>query len=407
MALFTEKDGSLNLSAICYLLIGGRLLIIARQNSDLSLLLLGALLLAVAIGSGLKKRWALWLECVAILAGLGLIFATGFKSWWAILGCLPLGRLLWLRIRELRTPSGAPEKAEKPLVSLVLLLSQPRYLDDKILAQIVESAWGGNYSDPDEARRDGFVAGNDTVHLIKSPIGMFLINNFPTPYWRASETLADSIQELRVRKCLQDHKAWLSVDLMGSFVEDPTHAASYAAIVRLLYEIADESVLAILRPETGTISPWTDDVVEKLLRPSGEETFHQASGPPVIPITPDDPEMLAAVAEARERWPEFTHAFQNRAKGDPFFVKAPVESKGITEHIWIEVKDLDAETVHGTLGNEPVNLEGLKLGSRVGVPIADIGDWSFSTGEGKIQGLFSVKVVEKRMQQSKEERPAS
>jgi uncharacterized protein YegJ (DUF2314 family) len=114
--------------------------------------------------------------------------------------------------------------------------------------------------------------------------------------------------------------------------------------------------------------------------------------------------MKAAVAEARQRWPEFVAAFQSRA-GEYFSVKAPIRSAGNTEFIWIHVDALDGDTVRGRLGNDPVDLGHLKEGDAVSVPLGEVNDWAFLQA-GQPIGMFTVSVLQ-AVQNEAVESPAS
>ncbi|MEZ5299277.1 MAG: DUF2314 domain-containing protein [Verrucomicrobiales bacterium] len=283
---------------------------------------------------------------------------------------------------------GENDEEDTPMISLVLLLSEPKYLDEKVLGGILETAWGGDYTSGDEDRQDGFVVGGDGVpFLVKSPQGVFLIHNWPSRYPDISDETIEGWRELRTRKALEDHQAWLSVDLLNgasqAFSGEPRNPEDfYPAIIRLIVELADDKALALFRPETGQISVWSDDVFEKLVRPRGLSEFNQQDDP-VWRIESEDPQMEAAVAEAKRRWPEFAAAFAGRAEGDSFLVKAPVTAGGNTEFIWIDPIGMEPEVLHGRLLNQPVDLGDLREGSQVEVPVEDIIDWAFRVGEGR------------------------
>ena len=309
---------------------------------------------------------------------------------------------------ELGNPDGdggEEGEADKPMISIVLLLDSPRYLEDMVLAGIVEEAWGGDYTSGDEDAQDGFVVGEAPVYVIKCPHGIFMVNQFDRPYFDEVDEVAEEIGELRLRRAILEHQAWLSVDLMVPVDEDLPLEDFYPLIIRLIYELAGDDVLAVLRPETGQINVWDDEVLGALLKPDGIEQFNRVDPfVPVVPVADDDPAMKAAVAEARERWPEFAEAFAKRGNDDAFSVKAPVTVGGNTEFIWIEVTGLEPEYIHGKLGNEPVALEGLQLGSVVEVPVADLNDWFYAIGEAEPVGLFTVKVVQEAQDRFREER---
>lgn len=281
-----------------------------------------------------------------------------------------------------------------PMISLVLMLKSPRYMEAAVLAQIVESAWGGEYTSGDELMSTGFVVGEKPLFVIKCPFGLFMVNVFDAPYWNDPEDVADAFNDLRMKAAISEHTAWLSVDWMASTSEEMTPEVVYPAIARLLYELADEDVLLIHRPETRQINLWTDDVAELLLRPNGAEIFNTSLTNPVYRIQSTDKDMQKAVEEARRRWPEFVEAFSKRREGQVFIVKAPVTVGESTEYIWIKVIGLEPEFIHGHLANQPVSLGDLKKGSQVEVALTDLNDWAFEPHEGdELVGLFTQAVI--------------
>lgn len=402
MALFHKKNGELNFDAILWLFIGGLALRYGLKTPSPVLWALAAVSLSICAGKLWQKRWADWLALVMMggalgLAGFNLIY-QGF-SWsritFVLLSCLGLWNVWKDDIRH--SYDGEDDDTEnKPMISIALLLSKPRYLEDKVLAHIVESAWGGNYTQEDSPKQDGFVVGESPLYMIKSPMGMFVVHNFSRPYWDEVDKVAMDIPDLRLRKAVQEHQAWLSVDLLGSGDAESGQAASYAAIIRLIEALADETVLAVTRPATGQMCEWSDDVLEALLRPNGEASFHRSANIPIVEVSADDPAMKAAVAEARRCWPEFVSAFASRQPQDVFSVKAPVTRGETTEFIWLEVTGLEPDYIHGRLSNAPLALEGLKLGSQIEVPVSEINDWVCVTGDGGPKGGFTIQVVMSR-----------
>jgi uncharacterized protein YegJ (DUF2314 family) len=131
---------------------------------------------------------------------------------------------------------------------------------------------------------------------------------------------------------------------------------------------------------------------------SGErplDVFKSSAYVPVIRLTGDTDAMVAAVAEARRRWPEFVNAFLASDDRIGFSVKAPVTEGGNTEFIWINVKSVHGGQIHGLLANDPVSLGALKLGDFVSVEEAELNDWCYpapNDGERPI-GLFTLDAL--------------
>jgi uncharacterized protein YegJ (DUF2314 family) len=106
--------------------------------------------------------------------------------------------------------------------------------------------------------------------------------------------------------------------------------------------------------------------------------------------------MKAAVEEARCRWTEFVEAFENRQPDQLFSVKAPFSQGDECEFMWLNVSAIENDTIYGELGNDPVNLEGMKEGDRLHVKLSDLNDWIYLK-DGELHGGFTAKVLEERL----------
>jgi len=287
------------------------------------------------------------------------------------------------------TSEDEEEEDPQPLTSIVLLRSKTKLLDDKILLEAMRDAW-------DPARKLGeeefFAAGNDPLFIVKNLQGMWMVHNHPAPYFDDG-SVTDKIPDLRLRKAVKEHSAWLSVDLMHAFDESLPVDTFYPYIFALIRELADEDTLAILRPETGSINIWNEEVAATLGSAEPLEEFGTPVAP-VIQVSGHDPRMMAAIAEAREKFPVFREHWTARQDGDSFLAKASVTREGDGEIIWLEVIGVEPEFIHGTLANQPMNLEGLKQGDLVEVPLEDLYDWAIALkGSDEPLGIFTEKVV--------------
>lgn len=110
-------------------------------------------------------------------------------------------------------------------------------------------------------------------------------------------------------KAIEEHQAWLSVDLMSPNDEQPDLSAAYLKIGQAIAELADENTLAVLRPETLDINVWSPEVIERLTTPGAYEELSEFDNVPVVRIDNDDPALIEAVESAQRRWPEFRAAF--------------------------------------------------------------------------------------------------
>jgi uncharacterized protein YegJ (DUF2314 family) len=353
---------------------------------------LAGLVVVGAAGLWFNKQWARWLVIVLFLYYAGflavLLVIHPFK-WIGLLGICMALYSVWIVWKDF-APGKEDDSEDNPMISLVLLLREPRYLESVVLKQIVSAAWGGDYCKSEDEAEE-FVVGESPLFLIHSKDGIFTVNNFDQGYFSDLPAVLEDVHELRLRKALEEHKAWLSVDLMKGLGETSAPETYYPKIARLIAELGGPDCLAIFHPHSGKINVWNAELEEKLRGPNPLEEFSIPTNVPVVHIEDDDPRMLAAVEEARARWPEFVEAFKARA-GENFAIKAPITVEDSTEFIWIEVDGLEPEYIHGKLANDPVDLGDLKLGDRVEVPLKDLNDWAFFRDE-KPFGLFTVKVL--------------
>jgi uncharacterized protein YegJ (DUF2314 family) len=119
-------------------------------------------------------------------------------------------------------------------------------------------------------------------------------------------------------------------------------------------------------------------------------------------VTSDDPDMNAAIEQARSTLDEFIESLHSPSPTQVYFsVKAGFPYDGTLEHIWLDDVSFDGQDFHGVLGNEPIYLDGLHLGDEVTVSTADVSDWMIVDG-GRLLGGFTIHVLRSRM--SDEER---
>lgn len=378
------------------------------------LMVIGTGAVVFVSGISMVTTW-LWIMGVALtLLGFGGLCGYRFVSW----GYLVLGITLMLvgawRINLLgfswaRTAiAGAGlacvglailgvarrgrrrKRRDVPPVSLVILQRAPRFLDDHLLTVMVGSAWNLDFP-LDEHSSSPFVTSEGRSLRVKSDDGTFVVRCVDRPYWKRPDEVALFLNDVRAQRAMREHLSWISVDYVGQAAgEARTHL--YAQIARLLAEIADSDTLAILQPETGSFRVWDHSVAEILRSYSPLDCFSISNVAPVVQVSSDDPLMVSAIAEARERWPEFTRVFATRHPEQHFSVKAPITRDGQTEHIWVDVTSITSEYVRGKLGNAPIDLQGLELGDPVSIPISSIEDWIYVLTDQPVGG-FTIPAV--------------
>lgn len=346
-----------------------------------------------ASGASLKRVVAVTVAVGATLTLAWSLKRSGFDLYGFMVLAAGLAGARWLW-GKMAPPPAAPDA---PMVSLVLLLKEPRYLEPVVLAEILRNAWGIDFpaggGDDENTRGKPFIVGNSPVFMVGTGDGMFIVHNHDRLYFDGVADVAEKVPDLRLRKIILDHRAWLSVDAMGVGAdEDP--APHYARISKLLAELANDAVLGLFQPGSSRLTPWEPSLVERLRSGENLSELFEVKQVPVVQVSENDPRMKAAVAEARARWPEFVAALKARQPGGNYAVKAAVTRDGNTEFIWLEVIGLEPEFIHGKLANDPVDLGELKIGDQVEVALADLNDWTYRHAENdEPAGLFTVKIV--------------
>lgn len=315
--------------------------------------------------AGGRLDYVLWIALAVVVAGV-------------------VGKLIQFLLRR----RGAAEN--EPLISLVLLLRRPRTLDKQAVSRVADRAVGVSRTTqlPDSA---GVLPGIPPPFLVTAGGFTFGVLNVSSPYVEDVESAAEAIGDLRVRKAFGEHRAWLAVDLMGA-EQDTDLDEAYRYIGKLVAGFAGEDCLAIFAPATGRMNVLDEDLLAKLRGPDPLEAVTELTHPPVIEIADDDPRMMAAVEQARARWPEFVEAFAKRRPGDHLAVKAPLTDGKNTEFIWVEVSEIDGDVIRGKLGNEPVYTRDLRMEDAVEVKLQDVSDWAYEDADG-FHGGFTMEVL--------------
>jgi uncharacterized protein YegJ (DUF2314 family) len=303
-----------------------------------------------------------------------------------------MGLLTWLK-DLLGGDSSRRERDEKPLIALVLFLAEPRDLDIDLIARHATFALGDRVAAGEPDGTDHFVAGEEPSFVLKYRDQFFLINSFHRPYMDDPEAAASAIGELRLRKAVREHAAWLSVDLLGD-VRRSELAKIYRVIGKLAAAFADNDCLAVFAPATGQLNLFDSDAARLLRGDNPLDLFDVASHPPVVPVSGDDPRLKAAVNKARRRWPEFVTAFEQRRSEQTFSVKARIGNDEVAEFMWVSVTGLENGWIYGRLDNDPIELTSIRCGDRIRVHDDDLNDWLYTTGD-QVRGGFTIEVLRK------------
>jgi uncharacterized protein YegJ (DUF2314 family) len=348
-------------------------------------------LFALAAGYWFGQRWVRWLGMaffgVAAVAGCALILQRGLNYAY-FLGIPILLYCLWSAWRL----EVDDDVDDRPMISLVLLLREPRYLDAGILTRLAGQAWQTEIGAGDEDDEESFLVGESPHFILKLRDLIFAVHNVDQPYFDNPEEHSDEIRELRTRKIVLEHRAWLAVDYMQLDDSPQQLQEAYQHIGRLLAELADSDCLGVFIPSTGQLHPYDENLEQKLRGPSPLDELMEFPFPAVLGIADDDPRMVAAVEEARRRWPEFVAAFEERQAEQNFAVKAAFSDGENTEFMWLQVSAVEGEMIYGVLDNDPVDVQNVACGDRVRVRIDKLNDWVYRNGDA-LHGGFTIKVL--------------
>ncbi len=286
------------------------------------------------------------------------------------------------------------------MISMVALFERLPYLDRRTLELHVHCAWGIDFKSHKDATQ--YVKGNTPMFLVCTGDctgdRIYAINYFERPYYDQLDEAAGQTNEVRAKSIIQNHRAWISVDLMKPSDAIDDIDIEYARIGKLLNEIINHEALAILIPETMRLIPWSKSA-EEMLTSDSPLNADVEPAPHVLQVDDRNPKLMRAVLQARRKFPQFVNAFERcmREEVPPgslqdFSIKSPITVGQNTEFIWCNVTAIENGVVYGKLCNEPVSLKGLSAGSLVRVRVSELNDWLY-IDNGEIKGGFTIKIL--------------
>lgn len=273
--------------------------------------------------------------------------------------------------------------------SVILLLNKPLVLSDTQVQQAVMaglSAKAGVEENSPPGQGNSIVRKNGDF-LVHSGTKHYTLR-FGRSAFFSKEQLAD-LDELRTRKRLNAHTAWVAVELIPKQPDETAagvEPAAYRQMCTMLVKClqirpdAEPSVLGVLVPGKNIILAAPDNVTELLQDQDPIAALETAVQTPVLDAGSNAAEMKAATKKAQQEWPTFVQAFRKRtpAATHSFNVLMPFRDGEKTEIMWIEVTGIDGDTVRGTLANQPALLTTLKQGDPVTGAISNLSDWIYT-----------------------------
>lgn len=124
------------------------------------------------------------------------------------------------------------------------------------------------------------------------------------------------------------------------------------------------------------------------LNPKGKDNTISVSG--------DDPEMNAAISNARNTLPRFWTIHQAQPEDTDFALKVRITDSGKVEHFWCVDIERTRDGIFGTIDNDPEIVRSVTNGQRIRIPEADISDWMYIV-DNQIHGNYTLRVLLKQM----------
>ena len=325
--------------------------------------------------------------------------------------CFDMVRWLMIRFDDNALPNyqEEPEEEVPPenLASLVYFLSEPREANETSIRRCVSAALGIDF-DADAHSSEHFVIefnpprtaneADDGINhfMIKIPQGLFAVLVSNRPYIsKPSQFAKECIRDKRLRKAVEQHLAWISVDLMDDTSDPEAASAAYQVIGQILATLAGPDCLAIYCPELQRCNEFDLSLIETLSSQRPLALFNEPTFQPIVEISDSNPKMAQAVGEARQRWSEFLHFFAESgpADADKFIVKAEFREGSKCEYMWLSVTAASATSVSGILMNDPHELMNIHRGASVTLEVNRLNDWIYRDQDGEHVGGFTLDVL--------------
>jgi len=302
--------------------------------------------------------------------------------WWIIGGIVVILLLLVVRARRNRL-------AHAKIVSLVLMLKEPRLIDAQAVRRAATKAFGLRVGSSTDEEHFVVQLSPETmpVRVFGLPLGFICSNK------RYSEVPESDLatMDARLADVLRQHQGWLGLDHIGDQPPPEAKQKVYQVIARLLSEFLDDNCLGVWCPEVDKLMFNYPGMKEALRREDPLAALEMTEAP-VMQADYDDPKLKATIEEAQRRWPEFVGAFDRRRPGQNFGVKLKFTDGDETEFMWVVVESINGDVVRGMLDNSPFKLKNIKSGASVTAEQKDVLDWMYEEGE-EMRGGFSLKVL--------------
>jgi len=284
-------------------------------------------------------------------------------------------------------------KKDDEFLSIVYLLKRPRRVDEPkvraALAGLVQSVFKMGQPPATQIK-----ALNERAAGLVIEGQLFVVMAVAEPYTTADP--AEITPDLRKQRILKEHQAWIACDWMLPVANDDDRQLAYRTMGMVMATVGmlvTDDVIGLFDKGSGRLVSYSENVPVRLIGDFPESVFDEQDAP-VFSSNGLEDELRKAADEAQSRLPEFVSAFERRAKGNVFGVKARFEEGDAVEWMWIKIDHITDDGFEGRLDNNPAELKRVKAGDRVTVKADEVVDWVIKAGD-EMRGGFSIEVFRK------------
>ncbi len=116
--------------------------------------------------------------------------------------------------------------------------------------------------------------------------------------------------------------------------------------------------------------------------------------PDVMDVSKSNEVMNWAMEKANLTLHYFESCLKNPNEGQDYFsIKVKIVDGDKAEHIWLTDPDFDQEgNLYGVVGNEPIDVENVVLGQKIGIDRQNISDWMI-VENGRLIGGYTIRAM--------------
>ncbi len=255
-------------------------------------------------------------------------------------------------------------------VALAALDLRSRTLSRAHVAQAVSRALGRPFPESDVREED------PSYHRLRAEGFEFTAMSSNRPYLPLDD--GRGTRDLRLRNIIDRQQAATAIDCWSA-PKGVEREAATDLMGRILVELTDDATVGVYAFHTQRVNA-ADETLRTMLREGrAMKAMSTMTTAPISGVASDDDAMARAIAEARERWPEFAAAFAaSPHPGDDFVVKARFggEEEHI-EHLWMTATAVQDGKVTGTVQNDAYTLARPRRGETVTIATGEISDWGY------------------------------